>query len=306
MTKKVYILLIRFFLGLVFIFSAISKLFPIEVFELSFVYHGITGWTLAPYISRALIIFELYLGCALLFNQYIKQFILPATFGLLLFFTIYLVYSIYQFGNEANCGCFGTVLPMTPKQSILKNMLMMGLCVLLYKKTEIKKTNSNWLQPILFSTSSLAILLFFPIYNYNFKPNNASKELPDLSSLNGFSDHSNLPLKKDKKLAAVFNMACSHCIEVALKLNAAKSRIAFPSAYFILLGDSSEIKSFCELTHSSTPYKLMNAADYIKQFKSGWPSVYLMKDGKIIYDNNYKSFSGPQFEIVVTHFLEKE
>lgn len=78
---------------------ALTKLFPIEVFELNFVYQGITGWEGAPYLSRALIIIELFLGIALFFRYRQKEFILPATFFLLIAFSVYLIYSIAKDGN---------------------------------------------------------------------------------------------------------------------------------------------------------------------------------------------------------------
>ena len=101
---KITLLIARFLVGAVFIFSAISKLYPIEVFELNFVYQGIVGWDLAPYLSRGLIIVELFLGVSLLFNVLLKQLILPAIVGLLLFFTAYLFYSIVKDGNSGTCA----------------------------------------------------------------------------------------------------------------------------------------------------------------------------------------------------------
>ncbi len=304
MQSRIIVIIVRLLLSGVFIFSAISKLFPIEVFELNFVYQGISGWELAPYLSRALIILELFLGLALLFTNLLKQVILPATFGLVLIFTIYLVYTLAKEGNEGNCGCFGTVLPMTPLESILKNIVLLAMTVFIYLKSEKRAWKYKWLLPSLFALSSTSIVLLFPIYDYSYTSPTLTGEVADIASLTGFSNKQNVNLAEGKKLVAVFNMACSHCVEVALKISAANSRIKLPETYYILLGDSSEVKEFYKLTNSSAPYKLMRSADFIHQFKTGWPRVTLLNNGVVKYDNNYRTFNGKDFEQKVNSFLK--
>lgn len=302
---KILVLILRILLGAVFIFSAISKLFPIEVFELNFVYQGISGWDLAPYLSRGLIILELFLGVALLFNSLLKQFILPATFLLLFIFTVYLFYSIAKDGNSGNCGCFGTILPMTPLESIIKNIALMLLTAFVFVKTETKSWNLKWLLPSVFIVVSATIVLLYPIYDYSYATKPLSSEMADISVIKGFKGDEQANLQEGKKLVAVFNMACSHCIEVALKINAARARIKLPPTYFVLLGDSTEIKEFYDLTNSNAPFVLMQAQDFIKQFHSGWPRVLLLENGIIKYDNDHKTFNGNYFEQQVTLFLNK-
>jgi uncharacterized membrane protein YphA (DoxX/SURF4 family) len=304
MRLKILLLVLRLLLAAVFIFSAISKLFPIEVFELNFVYQGISGWEMAPYLSRSLIIFELFLGLSLLFTNLLKRFVLPATFVLLLLFTIYLLYSLIKDGNEGNCGCFGTILPMTPLESILKNLVLMLIVAFIYTKSEVTKWRYKWLLPCLFVISSSTIVLLYPIYDYSYTTKPLKGETADIASLSGFSNQQHGNLDQGKKLVAVFNMACSHCIEVALKLSAAKTRVPLPETYYILLGDSSEVKDFYTLTNSSAPYKLMRSADFIHQFKTGWPRVILLQEGIIKYDNNYRTFNGQDFEKIVNDFLK--
>lgn len=301
---KILLLILRILLGGVFIFSALSKLFPIEIFELNFVYQGIADWELAPYLARALIIVELFLGLALIFNSLLKELVLPATFILLLLFSAYLVYSIAKDGNAGNCGCFGTVLPMSPLQSLVKNIVLIAACVFIYIKTPNREWKYKLLLPSLFVLSSAPIVLLFPIYDYSFAPKKLKGELVEIASLSNFKGEKNVNLKEGKKLVAIFNMACSHCVEVALKLNAAKSRVTLPPTYFILMGDSSEVNEFYALTNSSAPYLLMNAVDFIKRYQSGWPRVYLLENGIIKYDNDYKSFNGRDFEQTVTDFIK--
>lgn len=289
----------------VFIFSALSKLFPLEVFEYSLVYQGIANWTIAPLLARSLICLELFLGIALLFNQLLKQIILPATFVLLLFFTIYLGYVWFTQGNSGNCGCFGTILPLTPAESVLKNFILMLLTGFLYAASSLKPWKYKALLPLLFLSILTALVVLYPILDYSYIPKKITNEIAEITVLRGFSDHTESPLAEGKKLVGVFNMACSHCVEVAIKLSATKSRITLPKDYYILLGDSSEVADFYSITHSTAPYKLMTSAEFLKQFHSGWPRVYLLNNGHIRYDNNYHSFNGQDFETVVKQFMKE-
>jgi uncharacterized membrane protein YphA (DoxX/SURF4 family) len=303
MRTNYLIISLRVLVALTFIFSAISKLFPIEVFELNFVYQGISNWDVAPYLARFLIILELFLGVSLLFTNLLKQLILPATLFLLVSFSFYLLFSIYKNGNEGNCGCFGTLLPMSPLQSLSKNFFLILITLFIYSKTESKPWKFKWLLPSLFILISTSIALLYPIYDYTYQTNIKPSVTADISDITGFSDTKIVNLKEGKKLVAVFNMACSHCVEVALKLAATKSRIHLPDTYFILLGDSTEVTSFYSLTNSVAPYKLMPSSEFIKRYKSGWPRVCLLDEGIIKYDNDYHSFNGKDFEREVINFI---
>ena len=93
-------------LGLVFLYSAYSKLDPvIETFEFTFVELGIANWYTAPVFARLLIAIEIFTGLLLIACYRLKALTIPLTAGLLLFFTIYLLLQIALIGNSGNCGC---------------------------------------------------------------------------------------------------------------------------------------------------------------------------------------------------------
>lgn len=122
----------RFIVAVLFIFSAYSKLLPIEAFEKQLVDQGITNWCFAPILARCIISFEFFLGIAFLQNHYFKKFILPATFLMLIAFCIHLTYQIITQGNTGNCGCMGQLIPMTPLQALIKNGVTLGLLAYIY------------------------------------------------------------------------------------------------------------------------------------------------------------------------------
>jgi len=138
MIKKIVFSVLSILLGLVFILSGLTKLYPIELFELTFIDLGVGTWKTAPFISRLFIAMEFFLGIMLIFNIRLKKFTLKATLGLIIAFTIYLFIQMYFEGNKGNCKCFGNFLVMTPLESIIKNLAMIAVAgLLLWAKHDI-------------------------------------------------------------------------------------------------------------------------------------------------------------------------
>ncbi len=106
--------IIRIIIGLVFIVSALAKLFPIEPFEIVFVDLGVANWLIAPFLARFIIAVELFLGLSILFNVWLKNKIYYLTQASLLIFTVYLIYLLITKGNNVDCGCFGSFLSLSP------------------------------------------------------------------------------------------------------------------------------------------------------------------------------------------------
>ena len=151
MNKKKISWIIRIVVALLFIVSAIAKLYPspyfaISTFEVKQLYTLGFSDTIAPYFSRILIGIEFALGFLLLNNNFLKRFTIPATIGLLAVFIIHLSYVTFSVGgNSGNCGCFGELIPMTPIEAIIKNIIAVGLLVWLWKIIENDKKSNFWI-----------------------------------------------------------------------------------------------------------------------------------------------------------------
>ena len=183
-TKKNLILSLRVLIGALFIFSAVAKLYPIEAFEKQLVDLGFASWSTAPFLSRAMIGFEAFLGFAFFQKNYLRSLVIPATAILLLAFCAHLGYIIYTTGgNSGNCGCFGQLLPMTPIEAIVKNIATLGLLGYLYSLTvnyEKKKPKT----PIVFFASTYFVLfLLFPVKLYVTDFNETTTALNDSSAI---------------------------------------------------------------------------------------------------------------------------
>jgi hypothetical protein len=170
-TKNYIAWSIRIIVSILFIISAIAKMYPspyfaISTFEVKQLYTlGFSG-NLAPYFSRTLIGIELALGLLLLQKNFLRTFIIPVTILLLAVFVGHLTYVTFlSGGNSGNCGCFGELIPMTPIEAIIKNIIAIGLLVYLYfllPKLNFKLSDF-WLLTTVLLASILAIYMLAPI-----------------------------------------------------------------------------------------------------------------------------------------------
>lgn len=162
---------IRIIIGFLFLLSAVAKMYPspyfaISTFEVKQLYPMGFSESVAPYFSRILIGSELALGLLILQNHFLKNVVIPATLLMLAVFTTHLsIETFVQGGNSGNCGCFGSLLPMTPIEAIIKNVIAMALLIYLLKILPKKQSiNGNfWILLTGLSASILTVFMLTPI-----------------------------------------------------------------------------------------------------------------------------------------------
>ena len=170
--KKYFPWSVRILISGLFLLSAFAKIYPdpsfyfsITAFEFKqLVPMGFTMET-AVYFSRIIIGIEFAIGILLLFPYNIKKFIIPATILMLAVFSVHLIIEILTGGNQGNCGCFGALLPMTPLQALIKNLLSIGLLTLvLYKfSNELVEKNNILITTNITTLCILALFMLIPI-----------------------------------------------------------------------------------------------------------------------------------------------
>ena len=162
-------MILKGLMAFMFLLSAVAKLYPspnlaLPTFEVKQLIPMGFSETSAAYFSRILIGCELALGVLLLQKNYFKRLVLPMSFLMLFVFSAHLSYEIASTGNSGNCGCFGSLLPMTPVQALIKNIIGMGVLVFLYQKASKQndRLNFSFLAAITFA-SILAVFLVGPL-----------------------------------------------------------------------------------------------------------------------------------------------
>jgi len=162
---------IRIIISFLFLISAVAKLYPspyfaISTFEVKQLYPMGFSEDVAVFFSRILIGIELALGILLLQNNYLRRIIIPATILMLVVFTTHLtIDTIQNGGNSGNCGCFGSLLPMTPIEAIIKNVVaIILLAIYLYVVPKITNEKSNfWVLTTVTFASILTLFMIAPI-----------------------------------------------------------------------------------------------------------------------------------------------
>ena len=163
------ILVSRIVLSILFLLSAVAKLYPsphfaLTTFEMKQLLPMGFSENVAAYFSRILIGCELALGILLLQRHYFKRLVLPMSFLILLIFSVHLTYEIITTGNSGNCGCFGALLPMTPLQAVIKNIIAMGIVGWVYWKSSASNDRLNFSTVLSITFASiLAIFLVGPM-----------------------------------------------------------------------------------------------------------------------------------------------
>jgi thiol-disulfide isomerase/thioredoxin len=156
--KKNLPLIVKILIAALFLLSAIAKSFPIWAFEKQLVDLGIVDWCKAPYLARLIIALETAIAFAILQKNYLKSIVIPITILLLAAFCIHLSMQMYEHGAmNGNCGCFGQLIPMTPLEAFIKNIITILLLVYLYKNVSDKEKGEN-------RFSFLLLLYFFSAF----------------------------------------------------------------------------------------------------------------------------------------------
>lgn len=304
---------LRLIISALFIVSAVAKLYPspyfaISTFEVKQLYPLGFSEGFAPYFSRILIGIEFALGIAILLKDYLKKITIPATILLLAVFTIHLSYTTFVSGNAGNCGCFGELIPMTPVEAIIKNIIAIGLLIWLFKILPADGKSNFWLLKSVGLGCILALFMVAPIRPVAEVMEEPTSEIQD--NLGVVVDSSALltveepkaeiekdtakkveekktedaPKKvksgyekyfpgidNDKKILCYFVPGCDHCMDTAKELNEMRKKDKnFPPVYVIFMNEEPEkIPTFFEFAGTKFPYKMIDVIPFWTELGSG-------------------------------------
>lgn len=166
MDKKTLTLwVLRGLISGLFLLSAVLKLIPLWAFEKQIVDLGLTDWCSAHYLARLIIALEFAIGIGILQKHFLKRLVIPVTVLLLVAFCIHLCIVGAQSGfTNGNCGCFGQLLPMTPLEAIIKNVVTIAMAIYVFVKIDKDDRLSNRLiVPFaIYGFAAFAMFFFYP------------------------------------------------------------------------------------------------------------------------------------------------
>ena len=295
MLKKILFSIIAALLGGVFIFSAYTKLYPVEPFEYTFVDLGLSNWQLAPFIARLLIALEFLIGVLLILNILLKKITYKLGIITLIIFCIYLILELIVSGNKGNCGCFGTTIYMSPLKALLKNIAMLGIFIALYIFHEGFSFGkfSKYIVTALIITSIALPFILNPVQlnyaeSYLNKPEN-NFNLP----LDTLYDNASLgtppkTLSTGKHIILFFSLTCSHCRIAAKKIrtiNKINPNIPF---YMVLGGPKEKLTSFFDDTNTENiGHCMLKGHSFIYLAGLTLPVIYLVNNSVVEHQVDY-------------------
>lgn len=303
---KIILILLSILLGLVFIYSGYTKLSPvIETFEFTFVDIGIGNWYTAPVLARLMIGLEFFVGFLLIINYNLRNFTLPLTAGLLIFFSIYLLLQIIFSGNEGNCGCFGEHLKMTPLQAIVKNTLMIVLSAPIYFMHKGWRIRYNTMMLSFTGLTFIAIPFVFNPVDYTYTSNNLDEEVNyplELNALFAPEDSAkveipSVDLRKGKHVLAFMSLKCTHCRVAAKKFRLIKNNNPKIPLYFVLNGDKKDLNAFLEDTNiENIPYSFALGKAFVQLSGTTLPKIYYIENTIVYKKVDYYELNQYQIE----------
>ena len=304
--KKILAITISVGLGMVFLYSAYTKLIPvIETFEFTFIDIGIANWYTAPIIARLLIALEIFVGILLIANYRLKKLTLPLTIGLLLFFILYLIGTLIVSGNSVNCGCFGEHHRMSPLQAIIKNFVMIVGALIVYFLYAGWTSKMN---ALLLSVAALSVTIVPFIINpidYTYSSDNLNEKINYPLALELLYNPEDsikvekpkVELRKGKQVLAFLSLTCTHCRIAAKKFRLIKKQNPQIPIYFVLNGDKKNYLPFMNDTKADNiPNSFCLGKSFIQLASAQLPRIYYLNNGVVVKKVDYYELNQYQLE----------
>ena len=274
---------LRILVGGTLIASGILKLYPIEPFELTLIDVGIFSWKYSPFISRLIIASEIFLGVLIAGNIHYNRFAFKATAILLVIFSIYIVYLLVVEGAEADCGCMGAYIQLSPGASLLKNVLLFIALLILRGKGKGLSLSWRWIAPMVLVSCAIPFILN-PV-QLGFQQHHLGSDLPyqiDVSRIpQPVTGNKLVDLSQGEKILAFFLVDCPHCKDAAHKLSIANKQYEIPEVFFVFKADQSEVEEFLKASKSEFPYIIFKDQQIFKMTSGIFPSVLYLNDGMV-------------------------
>ena len=301
--KENILLSIKILLGLVFIASAILKILDLDKFEIYVYSYHFFSLNFSFLVARAAIIVELVLGIGLVSNT-LHKFYWWGSMAMLVGYTLLLIYALIK-GRTDSCHCFGDFLQLDPKQSLMKNGMLMLLFLLIYK-VKGWKTPFRWLIfSLALMASTITVFAVSPPDNYTSaydSEQNLHEDLfydlleePPLDSLN---------LTEGKKVICFFSTGCEICQMAAQKFSLMQQFYGFPreNITYIFMGNEDGIAKFYEKSHSAQYRNVLcnNVVDLLKAINGQFPTIFFLENGKVVHEYGFRDMKEEEIKAFFT------
>lgn len=279
--------IIKVLLGLVFIVSAILKLIEIDKFELYIYSYHFFNLNFTFLVARAAIILELVLGIGMVSNRFHKT-TWWTSMAMLAGYTLFLAYA-QIIGRSGNCHCFGELMDFNPWQSILKNLVLMGLFAIIYKMDDKRPKRPYLMLASAVMLTSVIVFAVSPPDNFipkRFFSENVNEEL--LAQTLSEPPLSDYRLGEGKQMVCFFSTQCEYCQLAARKVSLMQQHFSIPkeNITYVFLGSEEGIREFYSKSESSEFRNVLyeDAVRLIKVIEGAFPTIVLVDNGTVVHE----------------------
>lgn len=283
---------LKVLLGLVFVVSAVLKLFDMDKFEIYVYSYHFFSLNASFMVARLAVVLELVLGIGLI-SHCLHKLLWWGSMAMLGGYTLLLIYAFF-IGRTDSCHCFGDFLQLDPKQSLMKNGVLMLLFLPIYRM-ESWKTPFRWLILCLaVMASTIGVFVVSPPDNLtsaSAPEQNLQRELFDAMLDEALFE--SLHLKEGKQVVGIFSTGCEYCQMAAHKLSLMQQFYDFPkeSITYLFMGDEEGIAKFYEESESAQYRDVLypDVARLLKAINGNFPVVVLLEDGEVVHEYGFRN-----------------
>ena len=290
---------LKVLLGLVFVVSAVLKLFDMDKFEIYIYSYHFFSLNPSFMVARLAIIIELVLGIGLI-SHCLHKLMWWGSIAMLAGYSLLLIYAMYL-GRTDSCHCFGDFLQLDPKQSLIKNAVLMLLFLPIYRM-ESWKAPFRWL--ILCLTVMISAIAVFVISPPDNLTSNSDPEQNLQTELfNEMLDDvplDALNLREGKQVICFFSTSCEVCQLAAHKLSLMQQFYDFPkeNITYLFMGNEESIAKFYEESGSAQYRDLLypDVARLLKAINGNFPVVVLLEDGEVVHEYGFRNLNEAEIQ----------
>ena len=285
---------LKVLLGLVFIVSAILKIVDMDRFEIYIYSYHFFSLNFSFLAARFAIILELVLGVGLISHTLHKLY-WWGSMAMLVGYSLLLIYAL-TLGRTDSCHCFGDFLQLDPKQSLIKNGVLMLLFLLIYR-VESWKTPFRWLILILaIMASSIGVFVASPPDNYtpNYNPDH-NLQTERFDTMLDEAPLDSLNLREGKQVVCFFSTGCDYCQMAARKLSLMQQFYGFPeeNITYLFVGNEEGIEKFYGQPESARYRDVLypDVTRLLKAVDGNMPTIVFLENGEVVHEYGFRNMN---------------
>lgn len=297
--------------GATFLYSAYTKMWPIQPFEYTIVEYLHLPWLLAAIVARGMIGLEAALGGLMVLHLFgKKKEILKLAAGLLVIFSIYLVLLWAAAGNDVNCGCFGDAIWMSPSASLIKNAILLAVTLLLLRFHKgLSFKNDGLVTLLLFVTGIGLPYALYPmtigepswLKKGAYKLETAPLYKPikdDTTALKvPYPDVPPVDVTHGKHIIAFLSPSCEHCRIAARKMSLMKHSDTSLPFMMVIGGISSDLTEFWKTTKAQNiPWMRLHRDPFLDYTGGRFPMIIWVNEGTVVAEATYNTLNQQEIE----------